>query len=107
MNNQKQEFLYAVVKDGLIENVVVGDIDESGPILAAMFPGTNVILVTEETGQAIIGGDFVDGVFRAPKPYNSWVWDSDLKQWTAPVSRPSGPHYWNEEYVSWLPIPAE
>jgi len=100
-------FLYAVEKNNLIQNVIVGQSAESGEILSAMLPDSFIIQVTETTGQPIIGGDFFEGVFRSQKPFDSWVWSSPEKSWTSPVPRPVGPYWWDESGVDWLPIPSE
>ena len=41
--------------------------------------------------------------FIAPKPYNSWVLDTDKAQWKAPVDYPTdeGRYTWNEETLTW------
>lgn len=101
----ENQFLYAVIKNGIIDNVVVSDDDQSHPILAAMLPDSEVILVTENTGSPIIGGDYVDNVFRAPSPYKSWVWDSASKSWKAPTPRLSTPCFWSETAQAWIPLP--
>ena len=38
--------------------------------------------------------------FVAPKPYPSWVLDSN-NDWQAPVSKPRGYFVWNESTLSW------
>lgn len=98
-------FLYAVLQDNIVVNVVVGENDQAGPILALMLEDFDVVRVTDETGMAIITGEYLDGVFRSPKPYQSWVWDSGSKNWTSPTERPAGPHFWDESSEAWLPIP--
>ena len=40
--------------------------------------------------------------FVEPKPYQSWIIDSETKQWKAPVEKPdSGLWVWDEETISW------
>lgn len=40
--------------------------------------------------------------FVPPKPYASWVLNSDTAQWEAPVPMPEGGRYtWNESTLSW------
>jgi hypothetical protein len=43
-------------------------------------------------------------VFVEPQPYPSWSLDSN-HDWQPPTPRPEGVVYWNEESLSWLPIP--
>lgn len=105
MTAEKEIFLYAVLDGAVVVNVIVGEGDEAGPILAAMLPGNSIVRVTEETGPALIDGDFFDGVFRSQSPYLSWKWDGELRQWIAPTPRPTGPHFWSETAQAWLQIP--
>jgi hypothetical protein len=48
--------------------------------------------------------NFVDDVFVQPQPYPSWSLDSN-NDWQAPTPKPDGRFYWDEESLSWLPIP--
>lgn len=43
-------------------------------------------------------------VFVRPQPYPSWSLDSN-HDWQPPVPAPEGLVYWDEESLSWLPIP--
>ena len=45
-------------------------------------------------------------VFIALSPYPSWVLN-DQCDWEAPVPKPEGDCAWNEETLSWEPIPTE
>lgn len=53
-----------------------------------------------------VGGTYnpTADVFIAPKPFTSWSLDSN-HDWQAPVEKPEGAFYWDEESLSWLPIP--
>ena len=44
-------------------------------------------------------------VFVAPKPFPSWLLDSN-HDWQAPVAKPEGDHYWDEETLAWVATPA-
>lgn len=46
--------------------------------------------------------------FVPPKPYASWVLNSDTAQWDAPVPMPNDGqrHVWDEETTSWQPAPS-
>jgi len=48
--------------------------------------------------------DFDADVFIVPQPYPSWSLDSNY-DWQAPTPKPEGFVYWDEESLSWLPIP--
>ena len=43
-------------------------------------------------------------VFIEPKPFASWSLDENY-DWQAPVQKPEGDFYWDEESLSWLEIP--
>lgn len=43
-------------------------------------------------------------VFIAPKPYPSWILNPITWDWEAPVERPDGLCYWDEETLSWIKI---
>lgn len=46
--------------------------------------------------------------FVAPKPYPSWVLDSETARWNAPVPMPEGSrYYWDEGSVSWVEVELE
>lgn len=42
--------------------------------------------------------------FVPPKPYSSWILDTNTAQWQSPVSYPNDGknYYWNEETQSWV-----
>jgi hypothetical protein len=42
--------------------------------------------------------------FIAPKPFNSWVLDTDTCKWEAPIEMPVGAYTWNEESLNWEEI---
>ncbi len=48
--------------------------------------------------------DAVKDEFVAPQPFPSWTLDSN-NDWQAPTPKPEGSFYWDEESLSWLPIP--
>lgn len=48
-------------------------------------------------------GFIFDGVgFYAPQPYPSWILNSDTYLWEAPVAKPEGYVYWDENSLSWI-----
>jgi len=103
------QIIFAVIKDGKVRNAVVG---EALAIVQALLPDDEVIQVTPETGNAIIGGSFSNGKFIAPKPFESWALNEN-GEWQPPVSEPVlEPGFyaeWNEENLDWdiLEIPTE
>lgn len=42
--------------------------------------------------------------FIPPKPFNSWLLDSESCTWVPPVPCPEGVFDWNESSLSWEPI---
>ena len=48
--------------------------------------------------------DAVKDQFVSPQPFSSWLLDSN-NDWQAPTPKPEGEFYWDEESLSWLPIP--
>jgi hypothetical protein len=58
-------------------------------------------------GVACVDGDFYNNKFYAKKPYNSWIRNTDLGRWDAPVSKPEfdpeNPKFyiWIEEMLNW------
>ena len=56
-----------------------------------------------------VGYTYDEGLdaFIAPKPFDSWILDTDKAQWKAPVDYPTdeGRYTWNEETKSWDAMP--
>jgi hypothetical protein len=48
--------------------------------------------------------DSVADVFIVPQPYASWTLNSN-HDWQPPTPKPEGSFYWDEESLSWLPVP--
>ena len=48
--------------------------------------------------------DEVLDAFIAPQPFPSWILN-DASRWTPPVPRPGGPHRWDEDTQTWVPLP--
>lgn len=47
-----------------------------------------------------------DGAFIPPKPFDSWILNTESALWEAPVDMPvgMGPHDWDEKSLSWIPV---
>ena len=45
--------------------------------------------------------------FIPPKPYASWLLDTDTGLWNAPIAKPEGNYSWNEDNQSWDLVPEE
>ncbi len=39
--------------------------------------------------------------FIAPKPFNSWVLNTETCKWESPIEKPEGDYTWNEDNLSW------
>ena len=104
------EYVYAVMNaNATVTNVVIADNDDAVSMLRLLIPeAADIVLTSEESGQAFIGGDMFDGRFRPPAPLASWVWNGTLRSWEAPVPYPAGDNgfVWSEEAQEWVPIPA-
>jgi len=42
--------------------------------------------------------------FISPKPYNSWLLDTETCRWESPIEKPEGDYSWNEENLNWEEI---
>jgi hypothetical protein len=42
--------------------------------------------------------------FIAPKPFESWILNTDTCLWEAPIAIPDGMYYWNETELNWVEI---
>jgi len=97
-----EEYIYAVLQDGIVTNVILSDNNSAHDALRIMLNASDVILVNEETGPAYINGDVVSNKFRPPSPYTSWKWDAGTWTWQPPTPAPSVFHMWDEESTSWM-----
>lgn len=60
------------------------------------------------TRYASIGGtyDAQRDLFIAAQPFPSWTLNQETTEWQAPTPKPEGPHYWDEEALSWVQVPS-
>lgn len=97
-------FRFAIIKAGLVDNVVVSDFEESEILLKGMLPDAeDVIRVTEETGEPCIGYPIVNGRFFPAPIFPSWIFNEQEWKYEPPVAMPTdSPYYfWNEAIVNW------
>ena len=118
---------YAKVLNGKVLNVIKADpeffddfVDDSpGEWIATSYNMYGGVYLDENRNpvadQSIIDGDparerknyagvgfSYDGTgFYSPKPFDSWVLNTTSYLWEAPVPRPEGDCYWNEEAGEW------
>jgi hypothetical protein len=53
-------------------------------------------------------GDLYDEInddFISPQPFQSWTLNSNY-DWQAPIPKPEGSFYWDEETLAWVELPA-
>lgn len=83
---------YAIVKNGIVENIIVCDKN--------YLPDDGIAYY--DSNPAVIGGEYSDGYFYSLQPFPSWIKDG-LGNWIAPVNKPDdGKTYvWNEETQNW------
>lgn len=103
---------FAKIEDNIVTNVVVVDneYEENGQEYLNSLGLDGIWIQTSYNSNfrkkyAAIGDTYdpiVDG-FKPPQPYVSWIWNSDIWQWEAPVEMPSdGQFYsWDEETLAW------
>lgn len=48
--------------------------------------------------------DEVRDAFIPPKFYNSWILDEESCLWVAPIPKPEGNYFWNEEILNWVQV---
>ena len=93
---------YAKLENNIVTNIILCEDSNISMMLGEH------IKITQETGQAAIGGSFNYDLnkFIAPKPYDSWVLNSELN-WESP----EGPNpdiltkIWDEENQAWIDRP--
>jgi hypothetical protein len=53
--------------------------------------------------------DSVNDVFISPKPYASWVLNTQTFLWESPIAKPEdgNKYYWDEQTQSWIKVSAE
>jgi hypothetical protein len=88
---------YAQVHNGVVVNIIVADIS-----FITTLPNAAEFHLYDDSRPAGIGWLWDDENHRAipPQPYPSWVrsgWG-----WAAPVAKPEGDYYWNEDTQSWV-----
>ena len=112
---------YAKVQNGLVTKVIVAEaeffetfVDDSpGDWIQTSY---NTLGGVHKTGgtplrknYAAIGYTYNKELdaFIPPKPYASWLLDTDTGLWNAPIAKPEGNYSWNEDNQSWDLVPEE
>ena len=87
---------YAFINNNFVVNVIVAE----QPFIDSLSDSTSYVFC-EFCG---IGDSYIDGVFIHPKPFPSWVLNSN-NEWKAPTAMPTdtvGPYYWDESLLKWV-----
>ena len=90
--------------DNKVLQVTIGDDSQSDRGLSWLiqYLGGRWVETTEEN-YAGIGWTYVEDLgFYPPQPFPSWILNG-LK-WEAPVEKPEGDYYWNEEEQEWISV---
>ena len=107
-NNEVSEVI--VVAESDCGNLQFPESESVGQSFLGSLGKGGVWLQTSLTGEfrkyfAPIGGEYVSNadVFTQPKPYPSWVLDSDY-EWQAPIAKPNqdGFWFWEEANQKWV-----
>ena len=111
---------YAKVQNGLVTQVIVAEAEFFDTFIDSS-PGEWI-----QTSYNTHGGQHPEGrplrknyaaigytynkeldAFIPPKPYASWLLDTDTGLWNAPIAKPEGDYSWNEDNQSWDLVPEE
>ena len=91
---------YAHIVNGIVENVIVAEQN--------WINSQNELYVLVEEGNNVnIGQEYLNGFFLPLQPNPSWIRNDDYS-WSPPVAYPSDDnsiYRWDEETISWVPIP--
>jgi hypothetical protein len=88
----------AKVVQGVVGQVIVGDVSWANSRLPGVWVGSEVLVGVGWTYT-------VEDGFRSPQPFPSWVWDGD--GWVAPVPMPEGDWVWDEDGLLWVEAEGE
>lgn len=95
---------HAIVKNGIVENILVFD-SHNSELLEQVRQHFNAdeIVCCCDNGIAYVDGTW-DGIeFKPKKPYNSWVWNNG--KWEAPIACPTDAYYWwDEDKKEWIAV---
>lgn len=97
---------FAILKNNLLTNIIESeenlDIQYVTSILQKAFDDSEIVLITEDTGEPILlNSEFINKKFYSPRPHPSWIIKNE--KWSPPIDYPSDNnlYYWNESCLSW------
>jgi hypothetical protein len=88
----------AIIDNGVVVNVAALSSENDYTQLKADL-ATQHDSVLEVATAGIGWEEYSPGKVRMPSPFPSWVWNGD--EWEAPVPKPDGDYYWDENTQSW------
>jgi hypothetical protein len=102
---------FAKVLDGAVVNVISAN-PEFFDTFVDSSPGVwiqtayNTPIESLRANFAEVGGayDAANDVFIPPKPYPSWLMDTSIWQWVAPIVQPEGFYKWDELTGDWVAL---
>lgn len=88
---------FAIYENNVIENIILA---ESKTVAESV---TNKKAIRSVNGKPGIGWKLEENEWRSEKTFDSWIWNSELQEWTAPIPKPdpNKSYVWNEEDVKW------
>ena len=99
---------YAKIENNIVTQVIVADQDfiDSGAVgdpASWIQTSYNATIRNSYAGIGYTYDAELDA-FITPKPFNSWVLDTETATWKAPVDKPTGEktYLWNEDELSWV-----
>lgn len=96
--------VFAIIQNNKVINLVEAEELNGRDILSTLIDSFDeIVLVAEETKPAFIGASYENDKFMPIKPYPSWIFNSEIWAYEAPVAYPdrTKPYNWNEETQSW------
>jgi hypothetical protein len=111
MEEQDWQFIGFMI-DGVMQHTLATD----NKFAAILLSEPQIVDITEEPNLKSLGVgttyDEVSQTYVPFKPYDSWVWNTEIKSWEPPVSIPTGVTEttgwaWSEEEVNWVAVPVD
>jgi len=96
---------YALIENNYVRHVIYmqDSTEEEIQETLSKFTYDKYVIASEHGTEIYIGQEEVDGYFRYPSPYPSWVWNHETKFWEAPIAIPTdGIYNWNESELTWV-----
>ena len=91
-----------------INNVCGNEVPEKNIefFLKKVFSDMYIFNIKNKKYKVFINDFYENGEFYPPKPFNSWIFNDELRCWQAPINHPKNcdPMIWNEESLSWTYI---